>query len=102
MIRRLVEAHHFAHRDAPNSDQIAFWLQELRTPSLLIGTARAWPDAAREILFVRPLVQHALTADESALAAALEAEERTERLKDRDYWLPLKAELERLRRIRMG
>jgi hypothetical protein len=100
MIRRLVEAHHFAYRDTPNAEQITFWLRELRTPSLLIETASRWPDAAAEITSVRPLLNSALAGDEQSVAAALEEEERAERLKDREYWLPLKQELERLRRIR--
>ena len=102
MIRRLVEAHHFTHRAAPNPEQIAFWMRELRTPTLLIETARAWPEQAREIQTDRPLLQYALTPEESLLAEALGEEERTERLKDHEYWQPLKSELERLRRIRRG
>ncbi len=100
MIRRLVEAHHFARRADPNPEQIAFWFRELRTPSLLVEAARSWPDAARLFLSVRPLLQHALSGDESALILALEEEERAERARDRDYWLPLKRELEQLRRNR--
>ena len=98
MIRRLVEAHHFTHRDEPNAEQITFWLRELRTPSLLIETAIRWPAAARDILPVRPLLRHAVAHDEPALLAAVEEEERRERAMDRDYWLPLKQELERLRK----
>jgi hypothetical protein len=97
MIRRLVEAHHFAHRDEPNAEQIAFWLRELRTPSLLIETAARWPAATDGVLFIRPLLKHAASGDEQSVVTALEEEERIERAHDRDYWLPLKQELERLR-----
>ena len=38
MIRRLVEAHYFQNNTKPNSAQIRFWLQELRTPQLLVIT----------------------------------------------------------------
>lgn len=98
MIRRLVEAHHFAHRDEPNAGQIAFWLRELRTPSLLIETALRWAVAAEGLLPARALLNHAMRGDEQALITALEEEERGERARDRDYWLPLKQELERLRK----
>jgi len=83
-----------------NPDQVRFWLREMRTPSLLIDNVRNWPAAARETLPIRPLLAHALEGDEAALEAALKNEEETERLRDRDYWLPLKRELERLRMSR--
>ena len=100
MIRRLMEAHYFGNRDAANPDQVRFWLREMRTPSLLIDIARNSPSAARETLPDRPLLAHALEGNDDALEAALRNEEEVERLRDRDYWLPLKHELERLRRSR--
>ena len=100
MIRRLVEAHYFETVATPNSDQIDFWFQELRTPGLLVDCARAWPEAANRVSQTRPLVALALSADEPALTIALDEEEQSERLKDKDYWLPLKRELERMRTSR--
>ena len=97
MIRRLVEAHYFENEAAPNPDQIAFWFRELRTPVLLIDSARKWPDPARLQSGARPLVALAISGDETALAAALHQEEQTERRRDKDYWLPLKHELEKMR-----
>jgi hypothetical protein len=97
MIRRLVEAHYFENETAPNSDQINFWFQELRTPGLLIDSAQAWPVAAEQASKNRSLVALAITRDEPSLAIALNDEEQTERLKDKDYWLPLKRELEQMR-----
>jgi hypothetical protein len=47
MIRRLVEAHYFENKTAPNSDQIDFWFRELRTPGLRIDRARIWPRGAK-------------------------------------------------------
>jgi hypothetical protein len=41
MIRRLVEAHYFSQNAKPSAAQIKFWLQELRTPQLLIELAQA-------------------------------------------------------------
>ncbi len=97
MIRRLIEAHHFGHRDAANEAQIAFWLLELRTPSLLIESAARWPEIAGNARAARRLLEHALAGDESSLATALEDEERAERLADQIYWQPLKRKLEGLR-----
>jgi hypothetical protein len=102
MIRRLIEAHYFTNRGNPNPEQITFWLQELRTPSLLIGVAEHWPDQARAAVGNRLLIAHALVRDEAMIELALIElalieEEAGERQKDRNYWLPLKRELERLR-----
>jgi hypothetical protein len=100
MIRRLVEAHYFENEKAPNSDQIAFWFRELRTPSLLIDCARIWPEAAKQASQTRPLVACAISSDEPALTAAINEEEQAERLKDKEYWQPLKRELEKIRMAR--
>ena len=100
MIRRLVEAHYFENSEDPNEDRIRFWLQELRTPSLLIEVAALWPDETRRQLAARPLLEHALARDEEHLETALTAEEQVERLRDKNYWLPLKKELEAMRRER--
>jgi len=97
MIRRLVEAHYFENETAPNSDQIDFWFRELRTPGLLIDSARAWPEAATPASQTRPLVAFAISGDEASLTTAIDEEEQKERLKDKDYWLPLKRELEKMR-----
>ena len=97
MIRRLVEAHYFQNKDDPNCDQIDFWFRELRTPILLMDSARTWPDAANRESIARPLLVFAISSDESALTTALDEEEKKERLRDKDYWLPLKRELEKMR-----
>ena len=100
MIRRLVEAHYFQNQKAASPARIRFWLTELRTPELLIEVARKAPAAARRLAASRPLLQHAISADTGKLLQALTAEENAERQSDRDYWLPLKLELETLRRSR--
>jgi len=102
MIARLMEAD-YAFSDArADAVRVAFWLQELRTPSLLIEVARSDADAARAASAARPLLAHALAGDAIALAAALRAEEDREREVDRQHWAPLRLELEELRRARRG
>lgn len=100
MIRRLVEAHYFQNQKAASPARIRFWLTELRTSELLIDVARKAPVIARRLTASRPLLQHAISADAGKLLQALTAEENAERQSDRDYWLPLKLELETLRRSR--
>ena len=52
---------------------------------------------SRRQVSARPLLAHAVTGETKKLEQALLAEETTERALDRQYWLPLKAELEKLR-----
>ncbi|MCP5542184.1 MAG: hypothetical protein H7A52_18730 [Akkermansiaceae bacterium] len=98
MIRRLLEANYFDHRDAPTQDHLDFWFRELRTPELLCELSQLHPDQARHTAERRPLILQALSQDLPALESALEAEEHHERALDRAYWKPLKHELEQLRR----
>jgi hypothetical protein len=97
MLRRLVEAHYFQHRNNPKPAQVKFWLQELRTPELLIELARSNAALCRRLAAVRPLLAHAATGNAKALERALDNEETAERERDKVYWLPLRQELEKLR-----
>ena len=100
MITRLVEADLARHGKARDASSVALWLDELRTPSLLIGLARELPDATRGAIPGRPLLTHALAGDAAALTAGLRAEEDAEREADRLYWAPLRLELEQIRLAR--
>jgi hypothetical protein len=102
MITRLVEADYAAYGPRADAVRLAFWLQELRTPSLLIEVARSGAHAAQAESAARPLLTHALAGDAGALATALRGEEDREREADRIYWAPLRLELEELRRARRG
>lgn len=95
MIRRLVEAHYFENQQAPNQSQVRFWFRELRTPELLTELGLRFPSLRLRASTARPLLK--LIPDPAKLEQALKEEEMDERRRDRDYWLPLKSELERLR-----
>jgi len=97
MIRRLVEAHYFENQKQPKPAHIRFWFQELRTPELLVELARRYPAICWRLAKERPLLVHAAGGTADALEQALLAEETAERNSDKEYWLPLKAELEKLR-----
>jgi hypothetical protein len=97
MLQRLLEAHYLQHRDGATPEQQRFWLHELRTPELLVEAARRWPELAEEIARERPLLLLAKSAQLDELRQALSAEEQAEQQHDREYWQPLKAELEQLR-----
>ena len=89
MVRRLVEASYAAHRDKPDPEHIDVWLQECRTPAILLDLARKHPDQCGAAIENRPLLSRALAGDETQLLDALDSEEKLERQADRDYWAPL-------------
>jgi hypothetical protein len=101
MIRRLVEADYFKHREQPKQQQLVFWFLELRTPELVIELASAHPKICGRLVKQRSLLKLAAAGQENDLIEALSEEERLEREADRQYWTPLKAELEQLRRARL-
>jgi hypothetical protein len=98
MIGRLMERSYFTRDGIVTPEQAEFWLRELRTAELLIEAAVAWPEIAQTVLPERPAVRAAVGGDVSLVAIALEEEERAERYRDREYWQPLKRELEQARR----
>jgi hypothetical protein len=97
VIRRLLEAHYFQYYKKPTRIQIHFWLQEMRTPELLIEIAHRYPRACRRFADIRPFLMFALSSDPEKIAEGLSDEEAKERQKDRLYWQPLRRELETLR-----
>src|SRR5439155_25428372 len=100
MLRRLLEANYFKHREQPTTQQLRFWMLELRTPELLIELASARRQLRRRLKEERALLSFAEPGKEAALADALLQEELAERELDRRYWAPLKKELEQLRLAR--
>jgi hypothetical protein len=100
MVRRLVEVSYFSNRETPTKDQIRFWFLELRTPQLLIELA-AQNRIPAPLVRQRPLLKALHNEDESLLARLLIEEEQKEREADRDYWKPLRKELETLRHARV-
>ena len=100
MIRRLVEQSYFAHSRPATEKLVRFWLRELRTPELLVEAAAAYSERAYTLAARRPALAAAVTGDIESVRERIEAEEREERRKDREYWAPLKQELEQLRLAR--
>ncbi len=89
MIRRLVDQSFFGHAHEPTEGEIAFWLGELRTVESLMEAVQRWPEEALTAAG-RPAVEAALAGDYERVDNELQAEERAERRRDREYWEPLK------------
>jgi hypothetical protein len=100
MIRRLVEANYEVFIDEPNPARVRFWLEETRTPELLLEMVARFPEEAAEVASRRRAVAEALTGDRKAVEGAMGEEMEKEREADRAYWAPLRQELEQLRRAR--
>ena len=94
MIRRLIEADIYRESTNPSQERISFWLTECRTPELLISLAARYPDIASSISANRPLLRYAMGGKQDDIQKLLREEEDRERELDRQYWAPLKAELE--------
>jgi len=87
-----VEADYFAHRSDPTAARVAFWLEELRSPSLLIELAASEPAAASASQ--RTAVHAARRGATDEIERALADEQVAETAADRIWWEPLKRELE--------
>jgi hypothetical protein len=98
MISALVEEHYHSLGHESNPERIDFWLRESRTPERLTELTRRFPLETERLLAARPLLALARAGEMPALRAALDAEVRAEQEKDRQYWEPLKREMEAFRR----
>ena len=94
MIRRLIEADIYHASSKPSDEKASFWLSECRTPELLISLSAQYPKLASRIAARRPLLKSAIEANREKVRRLLVEEEEKERELDRQYWFPLKAELE--------
>ncbi len=98
MIRRLIEVDIYNASSNPLQDKICFWLAECRTPKLLVSLATKYPNIALKMTKTRPLLISAIKGNHDDLQKFLRDEEDKERELDRQYWVPLKTELEAWRR----
>ncbi|HUP19091.1 MAG TPA: hypothetical protein VM778_03960, partial [Gemmatimonadota bacterium] len=86
--------------ESPSDERIGFWLQELRTPELLVECAERFPSAAETAAARRPAVRVALDGDAREVERLLADEQALEMARDRAWWEPLRRELEAFRRER--
>ena len=102
MIRALVEAHFARHHGQPQPNDVQFWLRERGPRRSSANAPRRSPTCAAPSPRTARLLTLLTTAaeDDLPLERALMEEELAERLRDREYWRPSGAELERLRHQR--
>lgn len=95
-IGELVEADIVAHGAGPEPGRIGLWLREAREPDTLIELAAHYPEHAKAAVAGRPLLQTALDPDRASLELELAREQIRGKQADREYWAPLRAELEQI------
>jgi len=96
-IGELIEADIVAHRASADPEHLALWLREAREPDTLLELAAALPDLTGDEARQRPLLAIALRQDRAGLEVALAEEQIKGKRADREYWAPLRAELEQMR-----
>jgi len=100
MLKRLIDNDIIMHKYKATKGHILWWLQECRDVNLLIELTKKYPLAAKECIARRPLLKSAIASKVKKLNKELRDEEELERQKDKDYWAPLRKELEDLRHNR--
>lgn len=100
MLKRLVEIDILNTKTKPDIDKTKWWFYECRTVDLLIDLSKRYPNMAKKCIDKRPLLIYAIKKETDKLDVLLKEEEWKERELDRVYWLPLRKELEQLRRKR--
>lgn len=101
MIRRLVEAHYHQYCAKPSREHIHFWLTNSRTAEHLISISEQYPRERKKQMGDRKILAFAEKGREKELANALLEEEQGEQSVDRQYWAPLRSELETLRHLKI-
>lgn len=100
MIRRLIETDIAQNSLNPDMGKIDLWFRECRTPVLLVQLAAQYMEVYKKTTTSRPLLTAALERNMEKLESLLQKEEMDEKIKDREYWLPLRKELEQWRHER--
>ena len=97
VIELLVTIHYRQNAGETAGAHVDFWLREARTPELLAELCQRFPTQAANLTANRPLIRLARDRSLDDLRTALDAEVRAEQARDRDYWAPLRRELEQYR-----
>jgi hypothetical protein len=98
--RRLIEASYAQFSISATNEHVLFWLQASRSPDMRVELVANYPELAQRVEPVRPAVGEAQKQNAEGIRAALADEQRAESQSDEEYWLPLKRELEQLRKRR--
>lgn len=96
MLERLVE-NDIAGNLNPDKGRIRWWLLECRNADALMRLSTEHAGLTRDVVKRRPLLGAALKRERRTLLRMLEREKLAEVARDKEYWRPLREELERMR-----
>lgn len=102
MLRRLVDNDIILKRYKAKPIHINWWLRECGNLQILITLVKKYPELAKQCAKSRNLLYSAISDNITELKQRLKKEEDIERKKDKEYWDPLRKELENLRHKNLG
>ena len=100
MVARLLEAHYYQNKNNAAPEMVSFWLDEMHDSELLQQIIEQFPQAAEAAAHRRPAVKQLLAGNQEQAKRLLQQEIDDEKQSDRQYWEPLKQELNELRKQR--
>lgn len=93
-IGELVASDMVAHQSHADDARVGFWLREAREADTLIELTSRFPEIAVSAADGRPLLRFAIDRDRYRLEVGLAEEQIHGKEADRQYWAPLRSELE--------
>jgi hypothetical protein len=100
MVARLLEAHYYQNKNNATEDMVRFWLREMHDVELLARIVADFPQVAQSVSHVRASIQQLSAGNREQTERLLREEIDEEKRADREHWLPLKQELNELRKRR--
>jgi hypothetical protein len=98
--RRLLEAHYYQNKNRATPKIARFWLDEIHDRELLQQITDAFPQEAQDASSRRIAIGYLLGGNQQQAERLLREEIEQEKRADREYWAPLRQELNQLRRRR--
>ena len=102
MAARLLEAHYFGNKNRASAEMVRFWLDEMHDVELLARIVQDFPQAAQSVSQRRVPIEQLLAGNREQAERLLREEIDEEKRADREYWMPLRQELNELRKRRRG
>ncbi len=96
MIRRLIEVDYLARKSSASQKGFLWWLKECRTPIYLKKIVKDFPNLRHKVV-ERPWLKNILNYTDEEVGTILDEERKGFIIIDREYWDPLRKELERMR-----
>ena len=91
---------YYQNKNNATEEMVRFWLREMHDAELLARIVADFPQAAQSVSHQRASLEQLLAGNREHTERLLREEIDEEKQADRKYWLPLKQELNELRKQR--